>query len=150
MMKTRRNLSLLLAFVLSLVTAVTPLVPRTAAYRNTPVQSAPAPDLTAGLAAIEKAVDARRQELGIPGVDLAIVKDDKVVYIKGLGFRDLDRKLPVTPDTLFAIGSSSKAFTAMAAMMTVDEGKLSLEDSPKKYLPYFKLRDEDADAKITI
>src|SRR5262245_54929834 len=78
------------------------------------------------LAAIEKAVDTKRQELHIPGVSLVIVKDDKVIYLHGLGLRDVAQKLPVTPNTLFAIGSSSKAFTAMTVMMSADEGKLSL------------------------
>lgn len=107
-------------------------------------------DLTARLAAIEKAIDTRRDELHIPGASLVIVKDDKVVYIKGLGLRNVEDKLPVTPDTLFAIGSSTKAFTGMTVMMSVDEGKLSLADPPQKYLPYFKLRDEEANSKITI
>lgn len=107
-------------------------------------------DLEARLAAIEKALEAKRQEYHIPGVSFVIVLEDKVIYMKGLGFRDTERQLPVTPDTLFAIGSSSKAFTAMSAAMSTDDGKLSLGDSPKKYLPYFKLRDPEADARITI
>ncbi len=119
-----------------------------------PVAAAPpqqvAPDLAAKLAAVEKAVDAKRQELGIPGVSLAIVKDDKVIFMKGLGLRDIDRKKPVTPDTLFAIGSSTKAFTAMAVALAADDGKLSFDDSPKRFLPYFKLQDPEADAKITV
>jgi CubicO group peptidase (beta-lactamase class C family) len=109
-----------------------------------------APDLSARLAAIEKALDERRRELHIPGVSFVIVKDDKVIYVKGLGLKDVERNLPVTPDTLFAIGSSSKAFTALSAAMSADDGKLSLDDSPKKFLPYFKLRDPETDAKITI
>src|SRR5687768_591657 len=112
--------------------------------------SASVQSYTEPLAAIEKAIDARRQELGIPGLSLAIVKDDKVIYMKGLGVKDFERKLPVTPDTLFAIGSASKAFTGMAVVMSADEGRLSLDDSPKKFLPYFTLRDSDAAAKITI
>jgi CubicO group peptidase (beta-lactamase class C family) len=108
------------------------------------------PDLVARLAAIEKAIDARRRQLGIPGVSLVIVKDDKVIYLKGLGLKNIERNLPVTPDTLFAIGSAGKAFTAMSVVMTADEAKLSLDDSPKKFLPYFKLRDPEADSKITI
>ena len=111
---------------------------------------AAAPSLDAQLAAIEKAIDAKRQELGIPGVSIAIVKDDRVVYVKGLGLRNVEKKLPVTPETLFAIGSSTKAFTAMSVVMSADDGKLSLEDAPKKYLPFFKLQDPEADAKITI
>ena len=77
-----------------------------------------APDLDARLAAIEKAIEEKRKEYHIPGVSLVIVKDDKVIYMKGLGLKDVERNLPVTPDTLFAIGSSSKAFTAMSAAMS--------------------------------
>ena len=101
-------------------------------------------------AAIEKAIETKRSALHIPGAALVIVKDDKVIYTKTFGLRDVERKLPVTPNTLFAIGSSTKAFAAMTVMMSVDDKKLALSDSPKKYLPYFKLRDPDADAKITI
>jgi CubicO group peptidase (beta-lactamase class C family) len=107
-------------------------------------------DLATGLAAIEKTLLAKQQEYRIPGVALAIIKDDKIVYIKGHGLRDVEHKLPVTPETLFAIGSTSKAFTATTVLMSADEGKLALTDSPKKYLPYFKLQDPEADSKITI
>lgn len=107
-------------------------------------------DLASKLAEIEKAIEEKRKELNVPGVSVVIVKDDKVIYANGFGLRSVERNLPVTPDTLFAIGSCSKAFTAMAAVMSADEGKLSLEDSPKKLLPYFKLQDPEADAKITI
>jgi CubicO group peptidase (beta-lactamase class C family) len=116
----------------------------------TAAQATTTPDLQARLAAIEKAIEEKRKEYHIPGVSLVIVKDDQVVYMKGLGLKDVERKLPVTPDTLFAIGSSSKAFTGMAAVMSADDRLLSLDDSPKKFLPYFKLRDREADAKITI
>ena len=112
--------------------------------------AASATDYSAPLAAIEKALDDRRKELGIPGIALAIVKDNQIIYLKGIGYKDLDKKLPVTPDTRFAIGSASKAFTAMLAAIGADEGKLSLDDSPKKFLPYFNLRDPDAAAKITL
>jgi CubicO group peptidase (beta-lactamase class C family) len=112
--------------------------------------AAAAPDYSTQLAAIEKALDDKRKELGIPGLSLAIVKDDQIIYLKGLGFKDVDKKLPVTPDTRFAIGSATKAFTAMLAVMSADDGKLSLDDSPKKFLPYFTLRDPDAAAKITL
>src|SRR6185369_1285625 len=107
-------------------------------------------DYTSALAEIEKSLETKRKELGIPGMSLAIVKDDKVIYLKGLGVKDFERNIPVTPDTRFAIGSSTKAFTAMLAAMSADEGKLSLDDSPKKFLPYFTLRDEEAAAKVTM
>ena len=112
--------------------------------------SAATQDYSAALGAIEKALDDKRKELGIPGMSLVIVKDDQIIYLKGLGEKDIDKKLPVTPDTRFAIGSASKAFTGMLAVMSADAGKLSLDDSPKKFLPYFTLRDQEAAAKITI
>ena len=112
--------------------------------------AASAANYSAQLEAIEKTIDQKRQELGIPGIALVIVKDDQIIYLKGLGLKDFEKKIPVTPDTRFAIGSASKAFTGMLAVMSADEGKLSLEDSPKKYLPYFTLRDQDAAAKITL
>ena len=63
--------------------------------------------------------------------------------------KDFERKLPVTPDTRFAIGSSSKP-SRRCSRYERRRRKLSLEDSPKKFLPYFTLRDPDAAAKITI
>lgn len=142
-------LSALLLVVLLLTAPLTHLVVAQQGAQSA-ATAASVQSYTEPLAAIEKAIDARRQELGIPGLSLAIVKDDKVIYMKGLGVKDFERKLPVTPDTLFAIGSASKAFTGMAVVMSADEGRLSLDDSPKKFLPYFTLRDSDAAAKITI
>jgi CubicO group peptidase (beta-lactamase class C family) len=109
-----------------------------------------ASDFSKQLAEIEAKVEKRRQELGIPGMSLVIVKDNKVIYSKGLGYKDFENKIPVTADTQFGIGSATKAFTALSVLMSQDEGKLSLEDSPKKYLPYFKMKDAETDAKITI
>lgn len=121
-----------------------------ASAAQTAPQTAQAADVQKGLAVIEEKLDARRKELGIPGVSLAIVQDDKVIYAKGLGYKNFEDKLPVTAGTQFAIGSATKAFTALTALMAMDEGKLSLEDSPKKYLPYFKMYDPDTDQNITI
>lgn len=118
--------------------------------QTAPTAKAAGPSYATELAAIEKAIDAKRQELGIPGASIAIVKDDRIIYMKGFGLRNVEKNLPATPYTLYAIGSSTKAFTAMSVMMSADDGKLSLEDAPKKYLPYFKLQDPEADAKITI
>ncbi|HEU4767212.1 MAG TPA: serine hydrolase [Pyrinomonadaceae bacterium] len=159
MMWFRASLRLISTVVLcfALSASLLPL-PLIAAQQATPPAAAPpatapataAPDYTAALAEIEKALDARRKELGVPGISVAIVKDDKIIYLKGLGEKDIEKKLPVTSDTRFAIGSASKAFTGMLAVMAAEDGKLSLEDSPKKFLPYFTLRDPEAAAKITI
>lgn len=112
--------------------------------------AAPSEEKPSPLQVIEKTLEARRQELHIPGVAFAIVKDDQVIYSHGFGVRDVEHNLPVTADTLFAIGSSTKAFTAMTMLMSADDGKLRLADSPKKYLPYFHMQDPDADQRITL
>jgi CubicO group peptidase (beta-lactamase class C family) len=107
-------------------------------------------DLQLRLAKIEEKLEARRKELGIPGMSLVIVKDGEIVYMKGLGYKDYAKQIPVTPDSQFAIGSATKAFTALSVLMSEDEGKVSLSDNPKKHLPYFKINDPEIDAKITI
>lgn len=108
------------------------------------------PAVQPDLAGLTQAVEKARQDMKIPGFALAVVKDGNVVLAKGFGQRDVEANLPVTPDTLFAIGSCTKAFTAMSAAIAQDEGRLSLDDSPKKYLPSFRLQDPEADEKITI
>jgi CubicO group peptidase (beta-lactamase class C family) len=111
-------------------------------------------DFTAGFverrSAIERVIEKKRKEEHVPGVALAIVKDNRIIFLDGFGLRDIEHDAPVTVDTLFEIGSATKAFTAMAAMISVEEGKLSLEDPPRKYLPYFRLRDPEADSKVII
>ncbi|HEX5601073.1 MAG TPA: serine hydrolase domain-containing protein, partial [Pyrinomonadaceae bacterium] len=144
-----KNLTRLTALVLCLALS-SAVVPVALVAQQPTTATATATDYTGALAAIEKSLEEKRKELGIPGMSLAIVKDDKVIYLKGLGVKDFERNIPVTPDTRFAIGSSTKAFTAMLAVMSADDGKLSLDDSPKKFLPYFTLRDEETAAKITM
>jgi CubicO group peptidase (beta-lactamase class C family) len=77
----------------------------------------------------------------VPGVAIAVIKDDKVVLAKGYGVRKLGDPTPVDERTLFAIGSSSKAFTAAALAMLVDEGKVKWDDPAIKHLPGFEMFD---------
>jgi CubicO group peptidase (beta-lactamase class C family) len=86
----------------------------------------------------------------IPGLAFAIVKESKIIYLKAFGERNLERRAPATPDTLFPIGSCTKAFTSMAVAVSQDQGLLSLDDHPRKYLPYFKMADPDADLRVTL
>src|SRR5688572_21544088 len=66
------------------------------------------------------------RQWNVPGVAIAVVEKNKVVYTGGFGFRDIDKKLPVTENTLYAIGSCTKAFTASILGMLVKEGKVDL------------------------
>jgi CubicO group peptidase (beta-lactamase class C family) len=71
----------------------------------------------------------------LPGLSIAIVKSEKVVYSRGFCFRDLEYGLRATPNTLYGIGSITKSFTALSIMQLAEKGKLSLEDSVSKYIP---------------
>ncbi len=62
------------------------------------------------------------REWKVPGVAIAVVRDDSIVFAKGYGVRELGKPEPVTPRTLFAIGSATKAFTATLVAMLVSEG----------------------------
>jgi CubicO group peptidase (beta-lactamase class C family) len=93
-------------------------------------------------------VDQVMKDWKVPGIAVAVVKDGKIVYAKGYGHRDVKRGLPVTPDTLFAIGSCSKAFTAAALGLLVDEKKLEWDKPLRTYLPDLMLHDEHATAHI--
>ena len=88
-------------------------------------------------------------EWKVPGMAIAIVKDGKVVLAEGFGLKDVKNNLRVTPQTVFAIGSSSKAFTATTMGVLVDEGKLDWDKPVREYLPTFKLWDDFATERMT-
>ena len=86
----------------------------------------------------------------IPGLALAIVKDGKIVVLKGYGVRGIDSSKPVDKTTLFQIASQSKLFTATDLALLEEQKKLSLDDSVLKYLPTFALQDEKATRMVSI
>jgi CubicO group peptidase (beta-lactamase class C family) len=86
----------------------------------------------------------------VPGLALAIVRNDSVVLAKGYGIRTLGKPGPVDARTLFAIGSSSKAFTAMAVAMLVDQNRVKWDDQATTYLPELQLYDAYATRELTV
>ncbi|MBC8067761.1 MAG: beta-lactamase family protein, partial [Deltaproteobacteria bacterium] len=112
--------------------------------------TAPADPLRERLESLDHRIEAELERSQIAGAALVIVRDGEVIHTRGFGRRAVDAETPVTADTLFAIGSTTKAFTAMLVMMAVEAGKLSLDDHPRKCVPGFRLRDADADARITV
>jgi CubicO group peptidase (beta-lactamase class C family) len=86
----------------------------------------------------------------VPGIAVAIVKDGTVVHAKGYGVRRLGDPAPVDDRTLFGIASNTKAFTAAALGMLVDEGKVAWDDPVGKHLPGFSLADPFASREITV
>src|SRR6185436_19614911 len=75
----------------------------------------------------------------VPGLAVGVVKDGQVIFLEGFGTRDVERGLPVTPQTLFALASGTKAFTTLALGILADEGKLDWDRPVRHYLPAFKL-----------
>lgn len=94
-------------------------------------------------------VDQAREAWNAPGIAIGIVVDDTVVLSKGYGVRDIESKKPVTDKTLFAIGSATKAFTAMTLATLVDEGVLDWDEPVINYLPNFQLYDDYATTHIS-
>jgi CubicO group peptidase (beta-lactamase class C family) len=86
----------------------------------------------------------------VPGVAVGIVKDGKMIFAQGFGLRDVDRNLPVTADTVYALASVSKAFTALSVGILVDEGKLGWDQPVREYMPDFRLQDPFASERVTI
>ena len=82
-------------------------------------------------------IDAVFKDFGptTPGCALGVYNGGEVLYARGYGMADLDLNVPITPETLFDIGSTSKQFTAAATVLLVNEGKLSLSDDVRKYVP---------------
>src|SRR5689334_16545358 len=90
------------------------------------------------------------QDWKVPALAIAVVKNDSIVLMKGYGTRTMGTAQPVDEHTLFAIGSSSKAFTATLAAMMVDEGKMRWDDAATTYLPAVQLFDPYVTRELTL
>ncbi|MBX2894121.1 MAG: serine hydrolase [Cyclobacteriaceae bacterium] len=85
-----------------------------------------------------------------PGFAVAVVEKNKIIYAKGFGYSDYEKKIAVTPNTLFAIGSCSKAFTSAVLGQLRSESKLAFEDKPSKYIPDLKFFNDQMNNTIQI
>lgn len=86
----------------------------------------------------------------VPGIAVGVVVDGRVVYSKGFGFRDFEEKLPMTDETVCAVGSCTKAFTTFVMGTLVDEGRLQWDEPVIDVLPQFRLWDQYATANLTL
>ena len=98
---------------------------------------------------IDAHIERQMERLNMPGVALAIVEGDKVVYLRGFGRARPGGEAP-TPQTPFIIGSLTKSFTALAVMQLAEDGKVELDDPVQRYLPWFRVADPLASARITV
>jgi CubicO group peptidase (beta-lactamase class C family) len=85
-----------------------------------------------------------------PGFAVVVVEKNKIVYAKGFGYRDFENKIPVTPNTLFAIGSCTKAFTSSLLGILRQDGKLDFDKPVRDYLPELKFYNNEMNDKITL
>ncbi|MBE4909255.1 serine hydrolase [Bacillus luteolus] len=90
------------------------------------------------------------EKFDVPGFSIGLAKDGQLFYDKGFGYRDVENKLPLTADTVFGIGSVTKAFTCVAIMQLHETGKLNVQDPVVKYLPEFKTPNEEYTKQMTI
>ena len=90
------------------------------------------------------------KDWNVPGIGVGIVVKDKLVFAKGYGYRDYGKKIPFTANTTQPIASNTKLFTAIAAGLLVDEGKLDWDKPIRQYVPSIKFYDDDLDRTVTI
>lgn len=102
------------------------------------------------LRALEAFVAQAQKDAHVPGAAMGIVQKGKVVFEKAWGVRELGKPETVTPKTLFMIGSTTKSLTATLMNRLVDEGAIDWDTPLVKYLPDFRLADEDVTQKITL
>ncbi len=102
------------------------------------------------LKGIDKKIESLIKEYHAVGLAVAIVKDDKVIYSNGFGYRNLDEKLLVNENTIFHIASMTKAFTGSLLGILEDENKLSLKDKPAEHVPNFEFYNDKMNNLITI
>jgi CubicO group peptidase (beta-lactamase class C family) len=102
------------------------------------------------LAGLDDWIEAERVRWGIPGMAIAVVKDDAVVYARGFGVRRLGEAARVDENTLFGVASTTKAMTAAALGILVDEGRIGWDDPVIQHLPAFQLSDPWVTRQVTI
>lgn len=110
-----------------------------------PAAAQPAP-----LRGLDSYVTTAMEEWEVPGLALAVVKDDSVVYARGYGVRELGEEAPVDEHTLFAVASTTKAFTAAALGMLVDEELVGWDDPVTDHLPGFRLQEAYPTRELTV
>ena len=109
------------------------------------------PETAAGIRLFEAWLTEQMDYRGLPGVAVGVVHDQRLVWAKGFGLADLDKKTPVTEKTLFRMASNTKMFTAIAVLQLRDEGKLRLDDPVSKHLPWFRVKpSSEDDGPITV
>lgn len=99
---------------------------------------------------LENILNQKCENAKVPGMALVIAKNGKPIFEKYYGYRDVEKQLPVTSDTIFGVASLTKSFAALAIMQLEDRGKLSVDDPVVKWLPAFTLPNKEHQGNVTI
>jgi CubicO group peptidase (beta-lactamase class C family) len=91
-----------------------------------------------------------RAEAQCPGIGIGVARHGELVHFTAVGLRDVEQQLPITPDTVFGLGSIGKSFTCVALMQLAEAGKLRVDDPVVSYLPEFRTPDPEATRAITL
>ena len=102
------------------------------------------------LARLEEHIDTALQKAGIPTAAYAVVRNGEIILARGVGKTEWNRGDPVTPDTLFAIGSLTKSMTATAILQLREQGKIDLDAPVQSYLPWFAMADPEHAARVSV
>jgi CubicO group peptidase (beta-lactamase class C family) len=102
------------------------------------------------LEGIEKTIEQLLKEWNVPGASIAIVEKNKVLMTKGFGYKDYEKKLPATENTLFAIGSCSKAFTAALLSEPISKNTLDLDKPVQWYYPSLQFKTSELNNSVTL
>ena len=111
---------------------------------------AQAPDINSKLSGFDSYMEQVLKDWNTPGIGVGIVVNDKLVFAKGYGYRDYEKKLPFTPATLCQIASNSKLFTAVASGMLVDEGKLTWDKPIRESVPTIQFYNDQLNNNVTL
>mgnify|MGYP001800465410 CR=1 FL=1 len=102
------------------------------------------------LSSLDSEIENLMKAYQTPGLSIAIIQEGKIIYEKGFGYENLKSKLPVDQNTIFPIGSVTKPFTAALIGILQDQGKISIAERPKEYIPYLEFYNDEMNNLIAI
>src|SRR5882762_2508491 len=135
--RSRRYMEMKSSFVLMVFLAVCSQATAQTKPATRPIHEDP--EVAAALGVIEARLGNILHDKGIPGMSAAVIYDQQVIWAKGLGFADLERNVPASPQTIYRCASITKLFTATMLMQLRDAGKVSLDDPVSKYVQSFHI-----------
>ncbi|MEX2116709.1 MAG: serine hydrolase domain-containing protein [Bacteroidota bacterium] len=97
-------------------------------------------EIATNLKLMELWIEAQRAYQNLPGLSVALVHDQDLIYAHGFGFANIEDEKPATTQTMYRVASITKTFTATAVMQLRDQGKLQLDDPIERYLPWFRIK----------